>query len=94
MMLHAQSATRSVHARAALSALLVIGLLSGCTTVLGARNHVSTPPYALPDPAVIATDDNLNAVLWTQTSVEHDVIFEEIYRQAGDRLVAALADPD
>ncbi len=93
-MLHPQSATASFLARAALSGLLMVGLLSGCATAPGARHHASTAPLALPGTPVFTADDNLNAVLWTQTSVEHDAIFEEIYRQAGDQLAAALADPD
>lgn len=93
-MLHSQSATRLFLARAALSGLLVVGLLCGCVTAPDARQHVSTPSSTSPGAATIAADDNLNAVLWMQTSIEYDVIFEEIYRQAGDRLAAALADPD
>jgi acid phosphatase len=48
------------------------------------------PPAESPGPAPA---DNLNAVLWTQTSVEHDLIFREVYRDATERLAAALADP-
>jgi acid phosphatase len=45
----------------------------------------STPPQS---PA----DDNLNAVAWTQTAVEHDLILREIYRVAQEKLAAAVAD--
>ena len=38
-------------------------------------------------------DDDLNAVVWTQRAVEHDLVFREVYRAAEERLLAALADP-
>lgn len=38
-------------------------------------------------------DDNLNAVAWTQTAVEHDLILRETYKVAREKLAAALADP-
>jgi 5'-nucleotidase (lipoprotein e(P4) family) len=56
----------------------------------------ATPAPATPavaaTPAVPA-DDDLNAVLWMQRAVEHDLVFREIYRAARERLSAALADP-
>ncbi|MEO8460971.1 MAG: HAD family acid phosphatase, partial [Dokdonella sp.] len=39
-----------------------------------------------------AANDNLNAVAWTQTAIEHDLIVREIYRSAGEKLLKALAD--
>ncbi len=38
-------------------------------------------------------DDNLNAVAWTQTAIERDLIYRQAYRMAGDELVRALSDP-
>lgn len=38
-------------------------------------------------------DDNLNAVAWTQTAIEHDLIYRQAYRMASDELVQALSDP-
>src|SRR5690606_13979628 len=38
-------------------------------------------------------DDNLNAVLWVQRSMEYRVLSETVFRAAGERLDAALADP-
>lgn len=38
-------------------------------------------------------DDNLNAVAWTQTAIEHHVIYREVYRDAQDKLLQALHDP-
>jgi acid phosphatase len=50
-------------------------------------------------PAPVATqapppDDSLNATVWYQTSVERDLVYRGIYRAAGTRLDAALADKD
>lgn len=43
--------------------------------------------------ATPAADDNLNAVAWTQTAIEHDLIYLQTYRDAQARLLQALADP-
>ncbi len=43
--------------------------------------------------ASIPADDALDAVLWTQRTVEHGIVFREIYRAAEGRLLVALADP-
>ncbi|HEV2622417.1 MAG TPA: HAD family acid phosphatase [Frateuria sp.] len=63
-------------------------LLAGC----------AAQPPRLPPPApaahTVAADDNLNAVAWAQTAVEHDLIYLQTYRDAQARLLAALADPD
>lgn len=64
--------------------LLAIALVSGCATT-----GVNTPAGA----SGPAPDDNLNAVVWTQTSIEHDLIYREVYRQATQVLQRALADP-
>lgn len=37
-------------------------------------------------------DDHLNAVTWTQTAVEHDLIYLQTYRDAQARLLPALHD--
>lgn len=39
-------------------------------------------------------NDNLNAVAWTQTSIERDLIYRQAYHAAGVQLDRALADPD
>jgi acid phosphatase len=49
------------------------------------------PPVA-PVVAVTAADDNLNAVVWSQTAIEHDLIFQQTYHDAQSRLLAALKD--
>jgi acid phosphatase len=65
-----------------LPALATLFLLAGCATV---------PPPQPVAPAVPA-DDNLNATAWVQNAVEHDLIYLQTYRDARQRLSAALAD--
>lgn len=69
-------------------------LLCGCAS------HAPQPSVAAPttvgqttthQPAVPA-DDNLNAVAWTQTALEHDLIYLETYRSAQSQLLTALKD--
>ncbi len=67
-----------------ISACLVALLMAGC-----AATTVRAPQTATPRP-----DDNLNAVAWTQASIEHDLIYREVYRQATQVLRQAKADPD
>ncbi|MFT3897405.1 MAG: 5'-nucleotidase, lipoprotein e(P4) family [Thermomonas sp.] len=52
-------------------------------------------PAPAPAPAKTAkANDNLNAVLWMQTSAEYGAVCETIYRAATARLDAALADKE
>ncbi len=51
---------------------------------------VATTPVPATAPA---PDDNLNAVAWTQTAIEHDLILLQTYRDARSQLLAALHDP-
>jgi 5'-nucleotidase (lipoprotein e(P4) family) len=55
---------------------------------------VATPatPAAANAPAATAADDNLNAVLWVQTSAEYGAVTTSLYRAAADHLDAALAE--
>lgn len=70
------------------SLLLCAALLAGCA---GAPNSRKVPVAPAPVvPAGPAANDNLNAVVWTQTAIEHDLIYREVYRQAGEKLAAAL----
>lgn len=73
--------------------LFTLALLAGCAT---APSHVA-PPAATPTAAAAAIDvpanDNLNAVAWSQTAIEHDLIFVQTYRDAESRLLAALKSP-
>jgi acid phosphatase len=67
-------------------------LLAACATTKAPpapQAAVSAAPVTAPG---AAANDNLNAVAWTQTAVEHDLIYREVYRQAGEKLLLALKD--
>jgi len=79
---------------------LALALLAGCAALSpracpgldpGTSAAVALPPKAS-TPAATATpaDDNLNATVWTQAAIEHDLIFLQTYREARQRLLAAL----
>jgi len=73
------------------SLVLAAALLAGCAGAPKSR----TPRTAGATPAAVvgpAANDNLNAVAWTQTAIEHDLIYREVYRQAGEKLQKALKD--
>lgn len=69
-------------------------LLGGCRTL---------PPATAPAPvaatrvtaapAGVNANDNLNAVAWSQTAIEHDLIYLQAYRDAQARLLVALKNP-
>ncbi len=71
-------------------ALVASGLAVACATA-PAPVSTSAPPAATA--ATVPADDDLNALVWTQRAVEHDLVFREIYRAAGEKLLKALADP-
>jgi acid phosphatase len=50
----------------------------------------AVPPAPAPAPRV---HENLNAVLWIQTSVEYEATARQVFRTASLKLDAALADP-
>ena len=54
--------------------------------------HVAAPGTAV-QPEFPGPNDNLNAVAWTQTSIERDLIYRQTYRAAGSQLDRALAEP-
>lgn len=70
-------------------ALLFAGCVPQATKVAS-----DPPPTATPVVAGEPADDNLNAVAWTQTAIERDLIYRQTYLAAQDHLTAALADPD
>jgi len=80
------------------AAALALILLTACAST-APRTPIaperSPAPVALtaaaPEPAA---NDNLNAVLWTQTSVERDLVHRAIFRAAQAHLDPAIADPD
>jgi len=80
----------SIRSSATLAALV---LLAGCSST---PSHRDTYAPVMPAPAIPAAsspaDDNLNAVAWTQTAVEHDLIYLQTYRDAQSRLLAAMKD--
>jgi acid phosphatase len=72
------------------SFVLAIVLLGGCvatSTKAPRADRAATAAAAGP-----AANDNLNAVAWTQTAIEHDLIVREVYRSAGEKLLLALKD--
>ena len=72
------------------SALAVFVLLAGCAATPSHPAAAPPPPQA---PTVVgAANDNLNAVAWSQTAIEHDLIYLQTYRDAESRLLAALRD--
>ncbi len=82
----------------AIRLIVLCGLLvAGCATT--ARKPLTSAAAPAPvNPAApskttsVPPDDLLNAVAWTQTSVEHDLVFEQIYREARDHVAEALRD--
>ncbi|RDZ26448.1 5'-nucleotidase, lipoprotein e(P4) family [Lysobacter silvisoli] len=82
--------------------VLTLSVLS-CALALAACKRTETPAAAPADnaapapaataaakPAGLAADDNLNAVLWVQTSAEYRAATQTVYRAAADHLDAAL----
>jgi 5'-nucleotidase (lipoprotein e(P4) family) len=69
-------------------------LLCGCAN-RALQPSSSTPnkaTAATPTPVAVPADDNLNAVAWSQTALEHDLVYLETYRSAQSQLLAALKD--
>ena len=73
------------HLIAIASALLMVAMI-GCASV-PANEQPASPSPNWPGP-----HENLNSVLWVQTSVEYASIAEQAYRQAREALEDALAD--
>ncbi|MGN6227098.1 MAG: 5'-nucleotidase, lipoprotein e(P4) family [Dyella sp.] len=77
--------------------LAALALLAGCSTSPARHESVASPaPVAAPvaaAPAGPAADDNLNAVAWSQTAIEHDLLYVQTYRDAQMQLLKALKDP-
>lgn len=77
--------------RASLCLLLLT--LAACQSP---ATRTAEPPQPVRNEAAAAepaADDNLNAVVWQQTSVEYRLIATQTYRAAQDQLDRALRDP-
>ncbi|TBR36584.1 MULTISPECIES: 5'-nucleotidase, lipoprotein e(P4) family [Dyella] len=77
--------------------LVAFALLAGCASQAPVKpaSDASAPaaPVAAKSAAPgVAADDNLNAVAWSQTAIEHDLIYLQTYRDAQARLLAAMKD--
>jgi 5'-nucleotidase (lipoprotein e(P4) family) len=82
---------------------LALLLLAACASAPAPPPGSAPPPAAPAAPAPqapptppappVAADDLLQATLWEQRAVEHDLIYDEVYRVAREKLLAALADP-
>jgi len=73
----------------------VLLLLCGCASQ--APRPVTPPAAKAAAPAnthTVSADDNLNAVAWSQTALEHDLIYQETFRSAQSQLLRALKDPN
>ena len=73
---------------------LIAFVLGGCA----ATRPVAVEPAAAATPAVAAMaapqpDDNLNAVVWTQTAIERELLARQAFAAARAQLARALADP-
>lgn len=70
-------------------------LLCGCASQAPHSSSAPAAAEAEPAPAAapaVSADDNLNAVAWSQTALEHDLIYQETYRSAQSQLLTALKD--
>jgi 5'-nucleotidase (lipoprotein e(P4) family) len=79
------------------ASLGVLLLLAGCAAPTAAH-HPEAAPAATPAMAPAATtatpaDDNLNALAWAQTAIEHDLVYLQTYRDAQAQLLQAVKDP-
>lgn len=70
------------------TSLLALVLLAGCAVAPRHPATTATPAAA----TTVAANDNLNAVAWSQTAIEHDLIYLQTYRDAQARLLAAMKD--
>ncbi|MEP6633764.1 MAG: HAD family acid phosphatase [Luteimonas sp.] len=73
--------------------------LAACKPIAFTAPHATTAATATPAKpaaasAAVAADDDLNAVLWMQTSAEYGAATRTMYRAAADRLDAALKQPN
>lgn len=82
----------SVRLPTALAALALLAACSAAPSKAPSTPIAPTVAAVTPPPATTPADDNLNAVAWSQTAIEHDLIYLQTYRDAESRLLPALAD--
>lgn len=70
--------------------LLAATLLAACASAPSQKPAMYAGESASPK---YAGNDLLNATVWMQTSIEHDLVYAEIYKMAEAKLLAGLADP-
>jgi 5'-nucleotidase (lipoprotein e(P4) family) len=70
--------------------LFALAVLAGCAATTPRPTVVTRPAGRAA--AHVAANDNLNAVAWSQTAIEHDMIYLQTYRDAQSRLLTALHD--
>ena len=76
------------------TALLAAALaLAACRHIPATADGERPAPAPGTPAATVPADDNLNAVLWLQRSMEYQALSETVFRAATERLDAALADP-
>lgn len=68
---------------------LFASLALAASALLPFTSAIAAKPRNAPSPA---PNDLLDAVAWTQSSIEHDLVFREIYRDAQQKLLQALHD--
>jgi len=67
-------------------------LLCGCASQAPLSTAPAPAATTTASAPAVSPDDNLNAVAWTQTALEHDLIYQETFRSAQLQLLAALKD--
>lgn len=75
---------------------LIAFVLGGCAATRPVAVEPAAAAVTAPAPADSTgprPDDNLNAVAWTQTAIERELITRQVFAVARDRLARALADP-
>jgi 5'-nucleotidase (lipoprotein e(P4) family) len=80
--------------RTALTGIALCIALAGCAHA--PEKHAAVPASTTappPKPNGPERNDNLNAVAWAQTAIEHDLVYREVFRVAGEKLAVALKDP-
>jgi len=67
-------------------------LLCGCASQVPLSSASAPAATTTASAPAVSPDDNLNAVAWTQTALEHDLIYQETFRSAQLQLLVALKD--